>query len=243
MTGSSLRKAFERLPGAGQVQKRLDRRTLRSREDGEDARTRAKERWRDSRPDAGLTWGKEVSGTAFIEKAASHGAFGTGKAVVEIGPGYGRLVRAALDQEVVFDRWVGVDLSQQTVDAFNHRFDGEPVKAVMGDAESIQFGEQFDTMLSSLTLKHIFPTFERALTNVASHLKPGGRAIFDLIEGEREYFQRQDGVTFIRHYSRDEAADLVERSGLELVEFDAVDHDNDPTHRRLLVVTRRPDSK
>jgi SAM-dependent methyltransferase len=240
MALKSVKQALLQVPGVSDVQKRLDRKSLRARREDEDPGSRSKERWRRSRPDAGLTWGRELSGAAFVRKAAEYGAFGPDHVVLEVGPGYGRLVRAALDEEVAFKRWVGLDLSAGTVESFNERFHEDPVEAVLGDAETARLGPEFDVLLSSLTFKHIYPTFGRALSNLQDQLRPGGLAIFDLIEGEREYFQRQDGVTYIRHYSRDEAADLVSQAAMKLVTFDAVDHDDDPAHRRLLVVARRP---
>jgi SAM-dependent methyltransferase len=236
----SLKEAVKQLPGVSKVQKRFDRRTLKARGGEDDPASRSRLRWRSSRPDIALTWGKELSGEAFIKKAVSYDAFAPGCAVLEIGPGYGRLVRAALDQQVPFDRWVGVDLSVESVDAFNETFGGAEVRAVAGDAESVRLDERFDTMVSSLTLKHIFPTFERALVNVSRHLQPGGSAVFDLIEGGREFFERRDQVTFIRQYTRAEVADFLGNAGLRLVGFDDVDHDDDPAHRRLLVVARKP---
>ena len=235
----SLKDALKQVPGVTALQKRFDRRTLKSRDPDEDPSSRSKERWRSSHPDGRLTWGKEISGDAFIRKAAAHGAFAGSGRIMEIGPGYGRLVQAALEQDVPITRWVGVDLSEETVNAFNERFEGRPAEAVLGDAESIRLEERFDAMLSSLTLKHIFPTFERALSNVADHLAPGGVVVFDLIEGEREFFERHDGVTYIRQYSREEAGELVGKAGLELVALETVDHDDDPQHRRLLVVGRK----
>ena len=47
--------------------------------------------------------------------------------------------------------------------------------------------------------------------------------VFDLIEGSREYFHR-DQVTFMREYTREQAAELVAAAGLGLVAFDRVDH-------------------
>jgi SAM-dependent methyltransferase len=236
----SLKQTVKRVPGVPKLQQLFDRRTLRPRSDDDDPASRSKSRWRGSEPDIALTWGKQLSGEAFIRKAASHGAFESGGAVLEIGPGYGRLLSAALELHEPFERWVGIDLSQASVDGFNARFQDAPAEAVLGDAEAIRLDERFDVMLSSLTVKHIFPTFDPALANVADHLNPGGRAIFDLIEGDREFFERGDDVTYIRQYTREEVAALVPKAGLELEALDTVDHDEDPAHRRLLVVARKP---
>jgi hypothetical protein len=88
-------------------------------------------------------------------------------------------------------------------------------------------------ILSSLTFKHLFPTFEKALGNVARQADPNAVFIFDLLEGDRQYFEN-DGVIFIRMYTRDEVRDILARIGLRLVALDTVEHD--PEHRQMLVV-------
>ena len=91
-------------------------------------------------------------------------------------------------------------------------------------------------MISSLVLKHIFPSFEKALTHVSAHLNPGSIVVFDVIEGRKQFFEPDD-VTYIRYYTKEELTDIVERSSLQLVAFDEVLHDAD--HPRLLVVARK----
>ena len=235
-----LKETLRHMPGVHAVLRSRDNRTLRGRVPGEDPRSRARERWQRSAPDAGLTWGKQLSGDAFVRAAAEHGAFGPERRVLEIGPGYGRLARAAATLELPFASWTGVDLSSETVRSFNEAPPHPAARAVEGNADTVALGETFHTMLSSLTLKHVYPTCELALANVARHMEPGGVAVFDLIEGQRRFFERGDGVTYIRHYTRDELSEMVPRAGLRIETFGHVDHDDDPAHRRLLVVAVRP---
>ncbi|MGC1814660.1 MAG: hypothetical protein WA696_11025, partial [Solirubrobacterales bacterium] len=89
------------------------------------------------------------------------------------------------------------------------------------------------TVISSLTFKHIYPSFELALRNLAGQLSERGLVLFDLIEGSRRYFH-WDEITFVREYSREEVGELLARAPLELVGFDTVAHDRE--HVRLLVV-------
>lgn len=194
---------------------------------------RSRARWRGAQPDAALTWGAEISGDAFIESAAAHGAFGAGKSVVEIGPGYGRLLGSALAHGVEFARWTGVDLSAENVRHLSERFDDERVSFMHADAETVTLDEQADSLISSLTFKHLFPSFESALVNLAAQLRPGAVAAIDFIEGERSFFE-PDGVTFIRWYTRDELRAIYERVGFELRAFDEVWHHPDVS--RLLAV-------
>ena len=92
-------------------------------------------------------------------------------------------------------------------------FDDPRLEIVCGDVESAEFGEPLDAAYSFLTFKHIYPSFAAALANIGRQLRPGGRVVFDLIEGSREYFHR-DQVTFMREYTRPEAAGIVARAGL-----------------------------
>ena len=40
-----------------------------------------------------------------------------------------------------------------------------------------------DALISSLTFKHLYPTFEKALVNLTGQLRPGAVVAIDLIEG------------------------------------------------------------
>jgi SAM-dependent methyltransferase len=203
----------------------------------DEAWERSRGRWRRARPDADLTWGAQVTGEAFIEKAAANGAFGPGKAVLEVGPGYGRLLETAIERGEEFGSWTGIDLSDANVRHLTAKFERDGVRFLQADVESVRLEAPADTVLSSLTFKHLFPSFNRGLANLASQMSPGGVAIFDLIEGERRYFEA-DGVTYIRWYTRGEVRDLVNRSGLEVTSFDEVRHH--PAMTRLLVVAQKP---
>jgi SAM-dependent methyltransferase len=206
-----------------------------------DAWGRSRERWRAAKPDPDLTWGAELTGDAFIEKAGEHGAFGPERRVLEIGPGYGRLLRSAVERGAPFESWLGVDLSADNVAHLTAQLgDGERIRFVEADVEQVKLEQPVDTVVSSLTFKHLYPTFEAGLTNLAPQLRPGGLAVFDLIEGERSYFE-EDDVTYIRWYSRDEIDEILGRAGLERIAFDEVQHHPDIT--RLLVVARRSDSR
>jgi SAM-dependent methyltransferase len=212
---------------------RLETLMLESRERTHE---RSQERWSSASPDEELTFGRALTGDAFVAKAELSGAFGDGKTVVEIGPGYGRLLDAALRRGVPFARWVGVDLSPHNVAHLRERFgvDGR-CEFVNEDAERVALDGPADTVLSSLTLKHIYPSFEATLANLARQLNRGATIVIDLIEGERRYFQ-DDARTYIRWYTPDEVTGIFGRCGCQVTAFDRVEHD--PDHVRLLVVGR-----
>jgi SAM-dependent methyltransferase len=164
--------------------------------------------------------------------------FSREKNVLEIGPGYGRLLKACLQHKVPFKNYFGVDISLQNIEWLQQNFPLPNVRFIHGDVETISFEDRFDIVLSSLTFEHLFPSFEKALKNVVNYVNPSGMFLFDLIEGERAYFE-DDGVTYIRHYTRQEIVQILHNASLELVAFDEVWHD--PDHPRLLVMARKPE--
>jgi SAM-dependent methyltransferase len=202
---------------------------------GAEPEQRSKIRWRASGPNVVLTWGIDLSGEEFIAKAATHADFGPDKTVLEIGPGYGRLLREIFARELPFRRYVGLDISKANVKHLTRQLGRADVEFLLADIESASLDESFDIVLSSLTLKHLYPTFEAALRNIERHLAPGAVVIFDLIEGEAEEYPPD--VDFMRGYTRTEVEQIVERAGLAVVAFDYVEHA--PGWERLLVVGRK----
>jgi SAM-dependent methyltransferase len=202
-------------------------------------RERAKITWRLAQPDATwTTWGIKITGEAFIAKAASYGVFGPDRSILEVGPGYGRLLQECLRRKLPFRRYVAVDLSPANAEHLARQFDRPDVEIVNADIETVKLDERFDVMFSSLTLKHLYPSFEVALQNVQRHLNPGAAVVFDLIEGSFGSFTPADGVSYVRGYTREEVAQLLPEIGLELNAFDQVEHS--PGQVRLLVVARKP---
>jgi SAM-dependent methyltransferase len=205
-------------------------------EKNEEVWKRSRQRWENAKPEAGLSWGKEISGDAFIEKAAQYKAFGKDKVVLEIGPGYGRLLSSMLDKKIEFKKYIGVDISKDVCSFLQKKFARPDIEIINGDAEKIILPEQADVVISALTFKHMYPDFEQVILNLNKSLKPGGLYIFDLLEGEGKYFEN-DGQTYIHKYTKDEVKGILSRCSLDLVTFDEVQHDAD--HKRLLVVARK----
>ena len=202
---------------------------------------RAKRRWRRAMPTIGLTWGAAITGDDFILAATKYGAFGPDKALLELGPGFGRLLASLLNLGLPFRRYVGVDISDDNIGFLRQNFQAPNLEFVLGDFENTVPPGEFDAVCSSLTLKHLYPSFEAALRHLSQFVRPGGLFILDLIEADtpRRFFEA-DGVTYIRHYTRNEVEEILRAAGLELVAFDTVRHSDDPQHARLLVVARKP---
>ena len=229
------RRALSRAPLVSHAIEALDERRARRLEEDGDPRGRSKQRWSEVGPGPGLTWGVELSGESAVDVSERHGAFGDGRTILEIGPGYGRIMGAVLGRRLAFERYLALELSDQNVSHLREEFTDPRVEIVPGDAEATQLDEEVDSAFSFLTFKHLYPSFESALTNLRPQLRDGGVVIFDLIEGSRSYFQR-DEQTFVHEYTRAEAEELVERSGLMLETFDTVDHA--PGRTRMVVVAR-----
>ena len=193
-------------------------------------------RWSSAKPTNDLTWGRQISGNAFIGKAAEHIGFSTEKSILEIGPGYGRLLRACLEMSIPFSNYYAVELSPINCSYLVTAFNLPNVHIINADAESVDLQCRADIVLSSLTFKHLSPTFEGVLANISRQIPPSAIIAFDLIEGAGQHFEA-DGVTFIHIYSKDEVMAILERVGLSLVAFDTVRHDAD--HVRMLVVAAK----
>ncbi len=230
---SRIKRRLRSLPAASRLVDRADRRRSERVVRASDAPELAKSRWRATAPGPELTWGKKLTGDAFVDRAVAHHGFGPDRTVLEVGPGYGRILRACLERSVPFRRWVGLDLSAENVRYLSREFPDPRIEFVEGDAESARLDTPVDTVISSLTFKHLYPSFELALRNLAGQLSQRGLVLFDLIEGSGRHFER-DEITYLREYSREEVGELLARVPLELVGFDTVAHDRE--HVRLLVV-------
>lgn len=205
-------------------------------ESKEDVWSRSRQRWENTPPDDGLTWGKHITGDAFIDKAIAYNAFGKEKTILEIGPGYGRLLLSMQSKKVAYRNYIGVDISKDVCDYLRKEFTKNNQEFIHADVEKLQLNTKADVIISSLTFKHLYPSFEKAMMNLNNYLNPGGLYIFDLLEGEGQSFEN-DGKTYIHKYTQKEVSEIITRCGLELVKFDQVQHD--AGHTRLLVVARK----
>jgi SAM-dependent methyltransferase len=180
----------------------------------------------------------EVSGEAFVSLANSYGAFSPEKTILEVGPGYGRLLRACIRQGLPFRRYVAADISPLNVEYLEKEFGRPDVQAVLADIETVSLDERFDSVLSSLTFKHLYPSFEVTLRNIVRQLNPQALVVFDLIEGQGTDWPQQERIAYNRAYSRLEVEEILEQVSLDLVGFDEVHHSDEQV--RLLVVARKP---
>lgn len=218
------------------LERRLESLETQLHESRDEAWERSRTRWRGAKPTANLTWDVELTGDAFIDRAEHHGVFGEDRNVVEVGPGYGRLLGTALERGLPFASYTGVDLSADNVAHLTEKLADDRIAFVLADVEEVRFEAPVHAVISSLTFKHLFPSFEKALANLASQMAAGGVVLFDLIEGSRRFFE-EDGVTYIRAYERHEVEAILDACELDLVALEEVRHH--PSLARLLVVGRK----
>jgi len=78
-------------------------------------------RWRGDEADAGLTWGVPMSGDEFVRALCEHLVLDN-TTIVEIGPGYGRILDSLLKTASPFRRYIGLELSAARVTRLRDRF-------------------------------------------------------------------------------------------------------------------------
>lgn len=210
----------------------------------------ATERWRTHTSAEGLTWGVMLDGAALIETIERHARL-TGAAVLEIGPGYGRLIRSLVHSSVPFASYAALDISEHWVRELTKEFHRHCnisfVSGSAADVHALFAGRQFDLIVSMLTWKHFYPDFKATAVSCRSLLAGGGRLIFDLPETNVAWPAQANAAAgtfeetgaYTRTYTRREAESLLGEAGLSVVTFDEVEHA--PDKRRLLVVVRRSD--
>ncbi len=203
---------------------------------GENIWERSRKRWREVEPEKGLTRGKEINGDNFMKKLQNYVTFDKNVTILEIRPGYGRLLKSFLGMKLDFKKYMGLDISQKNIYFLKSTYAGATIEFVHGDVESFQFSEKFDVVFSSLTFKHLFPTFENALKNLALGMGQGGIIMFDLLEGDSSTFEN-DRATYVHRYSKEKVAEILKKIPLELIAFDQVEHI--PDFVCLLVVAKK----
>jgi SAM-dependent methyltransferase len=199
---------------------------------------RSRTRWRAAPGKwSDLTWGHDLTGESFIDATEPYAAFAEEKHVLEVGPGYGRLLRTCLDKGIPFATWRGLELSGDTCEYLRKAFPLENVEFVQGDVETTALDRPFDIVLSSAVFQHLFPSIEPALEHLRDAANPGCAFCIDLPEGTDVYWESE--TTFIHRYTRPELAEILNRVELEQVEFQPYAEPGAGLER-LLVVARKP---
>jgi SAM-dependent methyltransferase len=170
----------------------------------------SKSRWRGQEPEAGLTWGRIWDGSAFIWATQERCRFLPSLSILEVGPGYGRLLDQILHDQLPFASYLGLELSPGRVERLSAKYRADRrITFLCGDVETADLGRRFDLCISSATFSHLYPSCAKALQNIERHLHAGSFLMFDVQGGGPDHGFQEDGRTFGRAYSMDELKNLI----------------------------------
>ena len=213
----------------------------------------AVKRWEEEGPNKGLTWGKILTGDAFINLAKKYDIFSSEKSILELGPGYGRNLKSILAKKIPFKFYTGVDISNENIEFLKKEFANKNIDFVKGDFANVVLDKKFDIVISSAVLKHQYPTFFKALKNIAQFVCKDGLFFFDLRENLNSFVERnrddllklgpeksvwEEGTeTFVGFYTKSEVIIMLTELNQELITFDSVVHDKQ-IGERLVVFSK-----
>jgi SAM-dependent methyltransferase len=206
-------------------------------------------RWKGDEEDAWLTWGTRMTGDSFIDAVVRHHRFSEGDRILEIGPGFGRLLLTIRERRLPFARYLGVELSAARVEKLTKKFADPRVRFVAGDVLAGALEFQTDVVLCSSTFEHLYPSMAPALNHLHQITQAGGKVFIDFIwndgdenlEISRAYFEYTSA--YIRMYSRTELEALFPEAGFRVLAIESVvlgqDRHGKDVRRALVVAERR----
>jgi len=211
-------------------------------------------RWKKSEPNSFLTWGEMLTGDAFIDLAKKYDLFSSEKSILELGPGYGRILSSIISKNIPFKSYTGLDLSENNIKLLQKKFEKNNINFVQGDFTKVSLDSKYDIVLSSLTLKHQYPTFSKAIKNISKFLNMGGILFFDVLENKLFKTQKvnlidlekfgsamstvEDDGVFVAHYNTSEVSAILESLSYKIINFDHVTH-SQKKGDRLVVIAKK----
>ncbi len=196
-------------------------------------------RWRDDEPDAGLTWGVPMTGAEFVRFMLSHVSLDGNSTVVEVGPGYGRILDALLASDAGFARYIGLEISAARTARLRERFTDPRIEFRQVDVlRPVALGRMADVTFSSAVFEHLYPDFEAALTTIAACTRPGGAVVLDFVRADEaleeaaSWFEKE--TTYIRLYSGDELRRLFARAGFSIDAIEKISFGEDIDGREIV---------
>lgn len=173
----------------------------------------SQQRWRGEEPAESLTWGRLMSGDTLWDFYQKTRTFAAGDRILEIGPGYGRLLKTAIERNIPFSSYTALELSQARVDQLREQFTLGTVRFVQGDIDSWVGDRPFDVVICSSTFEHLHPDCKRALRNIGQQLAENGMVFIDFIRADVEAFSFEETGTYVRQYLQSELRDVFRESG------------------------------
>ncbi len=211
-------------------------------------------RWENCYPGPLLTDHYIINGDEFISSIEKYVNFSFETSILELGPGYGRLLKSFLDKQLSFKKYVGIDISKNNIDFLKNNFKHKNIEFIHSTFLNATIDSYFDVIYSSLVLKHQFPTFFESLKHIIKFMKKDGILFFDLpippmfplesdvnchkliTTGPVNYDWFESTQTFVGKYSLGEIQVLCKELGLTC-DFDFVNHQS--IGRRLLIICRQ----
>jgi SAM-dependent methyltransferase len=170
-------------------------------------------RWLADEPDESLTWGRLMTGDSLWEVYREARRFVGAENILEIGPGYGRLLEAALKLKAPFGSYMGVDLSPARAKRLGGKFRQRNIRFQAGDINVWRSETKFDVAIVSVTFDFLYPDCRRALANLRGQMAPGAHLFADFIPGEQSTAAFEPNGTYIRCYPQAEIKELLSESG------------------------------
>jgi SAM-dependent methyltransferase len=141
----------------------------------------SQKRWYGDEPPEGLTWGRVMTGDSLWDLYERYHRFTSEDKILEIGPGYGRLLKTALARNIPFHSYTGLELSKARVNRLRCEFDQANVNFIDGDIDIWRSELKFNIVICSSTFEHLYPDCRAALHNIYNHLAPDANIFIDFI--------------------------------------------------------------
>jgi SAM-dependent methyltransferase len=211
---------------------------------------RSQERWKGDEHDNRLTWGSIMTGDSFIDVVCKYHTFTGEESLLEVGPGYGRLLATLLERRLPFGSYLGLELSDARVQKLTEQFSFPHIRFVTADILQDAQDYTADVVLCSSTFEHLFPSMLEALQNLHRMSRIGTKLFIDFILPEEDphlstshaYFEYTSA--YIRIYSLLEIETLFAEAGFRVLEVENIVLGQTPTGkdvRRALVTADRYD--
>lgn len=148
--------------------------------------------------------------------------------LLEIGPGYGRILDSILDSGQGFDTYIGVDISLSNIAFLEDKYRLRGVGNVAfkhDDIYQFEAMDSYSTIFASLVFKHFYPDFSAAAKRCWDSLQLSGQLVFDFPNDIQSTNWESDHC-FVRRYSNDEVASILSDIGFVNLRFGTVCHGN-----------------
>ncbi len=187
---------------------------------------RSRIRWLGNEQDELLTWGVRWRGDSFVDELTAHCPIQPEWSILEIGPGYGRILRTFQNRNIRFIHYLGLDLNVDRTGKLQKELGKHNISFLHGDVETLDIPERFNLCISSATFSHLFPDFSAAVINIRKHLKPPGWLVFDVSPGKFSGFI-SEGTAYGRDYESEEITNILTRCGYDSPDISTVRHGMD----------------